>query len=180
MMTKQTLSDFLDSQDFFELMQTYRHTPLDGATEYDAVRFALIAAIAQPERPTEKMVTPYISQAQFDKAFPDAAVAQPEQPTAPTNAMFQQAKEITFGGRCEKHLSVKPCMKCAVEPTAQPVFLTNLDFALRDPIFNRCRAIMGTTNEFQDGALLNVLRYFLATAQSSAKVEPAAQPESKA
>ena len=53
-MTKQTLTNFLDSQDFYELMQAYRHTPLDAAKEYEAVRVALYAAIAQPEQPASE------------------------------------------------------------------------------------------------------------------------------
>ena len=42
MMTKQTLSDFLESQDFYELMQVYRHEPADAAKPFEAVKTALI------------------------------------------------------------------------------------------------------------------------------------------
>ena len=51
MTTQQTLADFLDSQDFYELMQAYRHEPLDAAKQFEAVRLALYAAIALPVQP---------------------------------------------------------------------------------------------------------------------------------
>ena len=48
-MTKENaVANFLDSQDFYELMQAYRHEPIDAATPFEAVRLALYAAIAQP------------------------------------------------------------------------------------------------------------------------------------
>ena len=51
-MTKENaLANFLDSQDFYELMQAYRHEPLDAAKQFEAVRLALYAAIAQPVQP---------------------------------------------------------------------------------------------------------------------------------
>jgi len=40
-------SSFLNSQEFYELMQTYRHTPLDAAKEFEAVIQALLIAIAK-------------------------------------------------------------------------------------------------------------------------------------
>ena len=53
-MTKENaLANFLDSQDFYELMQAYRHEPIDAATPFEAVRLALYAAIAQPVEPIE-------------------------------------------------------------------------------------------------------------------------------
>ena len=54
-MTKENaVANFLDSQDFYELMQAYRHEPLDAAKQFEAVRLALYAAIAQPVEPATK------------------------------------------------------------------------------------------------------------------------------
>ena len=54
-MTKdEAINNFLDSRDFYELMQTYRHTKLDAATAFEAVKFSLREAIAQPVQPKEK------------------------------------------------------------------------------------------------------------------------------
>ena len=47
---------FLDSQDFYELMQAYRLAPIDAAKEFEAVRFALHAAIAQPVQPAHDLI----------------------------------------------------------------------------------------------------------------------------
>ena len=41
------LNDFLESRDFYELMQSYRHTPVDAALPFEAVKTALLAAIQQ-------------------------------------------------------------------------------------------------------------------------------------
>ena len=35
--------------------------------------------------------------------------------------------ELRFGGRCERHLSVKPCAQCAAEHRPQPHDLTGSD-----------------------------------------------------
>lgn len=51
----QMLANFLDSQDFYELMQAYRHTPTGAAKEYEAVRFALVATLhTQPTSAVEQ------------------------------------------------------------------------------------------------------------------------------
>ena len=88
-MTKQTLSDFLESQDFYELMQVYRHEPADAAKPFEAVKTALVAAIAQPEqRPvepaqpvfhlreygdvTQKQMHEYIATGAISKAQPES------------------------------------------------------------------------------------------------------------
>ena len=48
MTSQQMLAGFLDSQDFYELMQAYRHAPIDVATPFEAVRLALYTASALP------------------------------------------------------------------------------------------------------------------------------------
>lgn len=37
------LSNFLDSKDFYELMQAYRHASTDAANKFEAVKLAVIA-----------------------------------------------------------------------------------------------------------------------------------------
>jgi len=51
-----SFSEFLDSRDFYELMQAYRHTPMDAAKEFEAVKFALRKTIAQPVQPAFEIV----------------------------------------------------------------------------------------------------------------------------
>jgi hypothetical protein len=46
-----SFSEFLDSRDFYELMQAYRHTLVDAAKEFEAVKSDLCGALAQPVQP---------------------------------------------------------------------------------------------------------------------------------
>ena len=48
-LTQQALNEFLETQDFYELMQMYRQMRYDAFHEFEAVKSALRAAIAQPE-----------------------------------------------------------------------------------------------------------------------------------
>ena len=66
----QTAGDWISEKGVRLLMQT----------EYDrGYRQCKYDTLAHPAQPTEQMVTPYISQAQFDRTFPDAPIAQPVQ-----------------------------------------------------------------------------------------------------
>ena len=143
------------------------YTAPPTAFELDA---ALVAAIAQPEQRHDKTIDSILEGIDSDEC-------------SSYEGWWETSTDAKFGASklAEVKAYFAACIAQPEQPTAQPVFWANLDFALQDPIFNRCRAIMGTTNEFQDGALLNVLRYFLTTALpvQPAKIEPA-QPESKA
>jgi len=54
---------FLNSQEFYELMQEYRHTTLDAAKEFEAVIQALLMAISQPIQPASERLLEIIAAA---------------------------------------------------------------------------------------------------------------------
>ena len=111
-MTKeQSLADFLDSQDFYELMQAYRHTPLDAAKEFEAVRLALYAAIALPEQLTR--VVPNNADADaMNTTHGESYGVDWEYPNTTHTSEYLTRTEPIMAGKHNVNLTFLPCPFC--------------------------------------------------------------------